>query len=92
MSARQNLMASALTLLLIGCLGCNEELGPINEPSGFRGVIRFKNWPPPDSLRDLRLVAFDAFPTDSAQILITLLAGGGRSLSVDRHKIPVVYR
>ena len=77
MTGQKHLSALALALMLVSSPGCNEEIGPLNEPSGFRGVIRFKNWPPPDSLRDLRLVAFDVFPIDSAQILITLLAGGG---------------
>jgi len=67
------------TLLLLSIVllwsGCDTGLAPINEPSGFSGVIRFKNWPPPDSVRDLRIVAFTTYPTDSAGILLTLLSG-----------------
>jgi hypothetical protein len=37
--------------------------------------MRFKNWPSADSLRELRLVVFEAVPTDSAGIILTLLAG-----------------
>lgn len=55
--------------------GCDTGLAPINEPSGFSGVIRFKNWPPADSVRDLRIVAFETYPRDSAGILLTLLSG-----------------
>lgn len=42
--------------------GCNEGLAPRIETSGISGVIRYKNWPRPDSLVDLRLVAFKNFP------------------------------
>jgi hypothetical protein len=69
--------ALLVTTIAIHSSGCNEEIGPVNGASGFSGVMRFTHWPPADSVRDLRLVAFDSFPTDSAQILITLLAGGG---------------
>jgi hypothetical protein len=55
--------------------GCDSGLAPLNEPAGFRGVIRFKNWPPPDSVVELRLVAFETFPSDSASILPGLIAG-----------------
>jgi hypothetical protein len=63
-----------LSIILLSS-GCDTGLGPINEPSGFSGVIRFKNWPPADSVRDLRIVVFEKYPSDSAGILITLLAG-----------------
>lgn len=43
-------------------IGCNEGLAPRVETSGISGTIRYKNWPPRDSLRDLRLVAFKVFP------------------------------
>jgi hypothetical protein len=60
-------------LMLFGVLvfpGCDEgiQAPPENSAaggprvSGFSGTIRYKNWPPPDSLVDLRLVAFTQFP------------------------------
>lgn len=55
--------------------GCDTGLAPLNEPAGFRGTIRFKNWPPADSVQELRLIAFSQFPSDSASILTTLLSG-----------------
>lgn len=55
--------------------GCDTGLTPLNEPSGFRGVIRFKNWPSPDSVREIRIVAFEEFPTDSTGIIATLATG-----------------
>ncbi len=64
----------ALHLLFLSS-GCDTGLSPLNEPSGFRGVIRFKNWPPADSVRELRIVAFESFPSDSAGIIATLLSG-----------------
>jgi hypothetical protein len=69
--------AAAFGALLLLFAGCDSELGPLQSPSGFSGVIRFKNWPPADSVHDMRLVVFEAFPTDSAGILLTLLAGHG---------------
>lgn len=42
--------------------GCNEGLAPRVETSGITGTIRYKHWPPQDSLYDLRLVAFKHFP------------------------------
>lgn len=74
--ARLFWIPSCLMLLLMA--GCDEGLAPFDEsqPSGFSGVIRFKNWPPPDSVQELRVVAFFEYPTDSAGILNILLAGG----------------
>lgn len=67
---------SWLWLLLLALLAsCDTGLSPLNEPSGFRGVMRFRNWPPPDSVHELRLVAFESIPTDSTGILAALLAG-----------------
>ena len=57
--------------------GCDSEIGPLHGASGFSGLIRFRNWPPADSVRDMRLVAFESYPSDSAGILATLLAGHG---------------
>ncbi len=64
----------SLVVLLV-LASCNTGLSPVNEPSGFRGVVRFKNWPPPDSVRDLRIVAFESYPTDSSNIISSLLQG-----------------
>lgn len=57
-------VAAVFLILVILCLmsGCNEGLAPRIETSGITGVIRYKNWPPRDSLIDLRLVAFKKFP------------------------------
>ncbi len=64
-----------LALLLLVVPACNQELGPLNEPSGFSGVLRFRNWPPADSNYEMRLIVFDDVPTDSNFIISTLLAG-----------------
>jgi hypothetical protein len=63
--------------LLLLCAGCDSELGPLAGASGFSGIIRFKNWPSADSVHDMRIVVFEAYPNDSAGILATLLAGHG---------------
>lgn len=64
-----------LPLVLLPFLSCNTGLSPLNEPSGFRGVVRFKNWPSPDSVRELRIVAFEKLPTDSTTIIAALING-----------------
>lgn len=65
--------------ILLACAllyaGCDTGLTPLDEPSGISGVIRFTNWPPPDSCRQIRLVAFEAYPADSANILLALING-----------------
>jgi hypothetical protein len=37
--------------------------------------MRFRNWPAPDSVHELRLVAFESIPTDSTSIFAALLSG-----------------
>jgi hypothetical protein len=64
-----------LTFLLPFWSGCDTGLGPILEPSGFSGVIRFKNWPSADSVQDLRIVAFEQYPADSSRIFEVLFTG-----------------
>jgi hypothetical protein len=66
---------SSVAILMLSLSACDEGLGPLNEPSGFSGVIRFTNWPPADSVRELRLVAFTEYPNDSSGILVALLEG-----------------
>ncbi|HUI10235.1 MAG TPA: hypothetical protein VL221_07900 [Bacteroidota bacterium] len=83
---RAVILAASLAL----CGGCNEELGPVNSPSGFGGTIRFRNWPSPDSLHDMRIVAFVSYPADSANILSTLLAGGGAVYPAIGTKFPTM--
>jgi hypothetical protein len=44
---------------------CDKGLSPFDTDSGFAGIsgtIYFKNWPPADSLFDIRIVAFREFP------------------------------
>jgi hypothetical protein len=53
-------------LLIPGCdkgIQAPPETAPGGaEQQGFSGVIRYSNWPPTDSLVDLRLIAFKTFP------------------------------
>ncbi|MEW6509881.1 MAG: hypothetical protein AB1428_02860 [Bacteroidota bacterium] len=64
-----------LLACVVVCAGCDTGLSPLDEPSGFTGIIRFRNWPPPDSVRELRLVAFETYPSDSSSILLSLVSG-----------------
>jgi hypothetical protein len=72
------LLTALCCFILLLSAGCDDGLAPFDEsqPSGFSGIIRFKNWPPPDSVQELRVVAFFELPTDSAGLLNVLLAGG----------------
>jgi hypothetical protein len=70
------LLSVLLVVVLLSPGGCDTGLAPLNEPSGFSGVITFKNWPPPDSVQELRVIAFLEIPSDSASILQVLLSGG----------------
>ncbi len=62
---------------LVFIIGCNQGLSPDESvvgqgPSGIAGTLRFTNWPPPDSLFDLRVVVFKVFPpTDILSALLT---------------------
>jgi len=68
----------AVVLLLLS--GCDRGLAPpAPEPwtefSGFSGTIHFKNWPPLDSVQELRVVAFRHYPSDSSSIFQLLVSG-----------------
>src|SRR5512141_100124 len=66
-----------IAVLFFSYSGCDKGLEPPTGESGFSGVIRFKNWPSADSVREIRLVAFEEYPSDSSGILLTLLSGRG---------------
>ncbi|MBI1804468.1 MAG: hypothetical protein HY033_01415 [Ignavibacteriae bacterium] len=59
-----------LSIILLGTVmfaGCHEGLAPASaSPTvssyGIRGVITFKNWPPADSVHDLRLGILQNYP------------------------------
>jgi hypothetical protein len=74
---RRTLAVASSLLLLTVTPSCDFDTGlaPINEPSGFSGTIRFVNWPSADSVRNIRLVAFETYPSDSAGIIPALLSG-----------------
>ncbi len=55
------------------CAGCDKGLNP--DPSGFSGTIHLINWPPPDSVWELRLVAFKNPPTDSSNLFLEWTRG-----------------
>ena len=69
---------------LVPC-GCDQGLAP--EPAapsthvyGIRGVITFKNWPPADSVRDLRLAVLQNYPVENLVNEVLL----GRARFTDR--------
>ena len=72
---RIRIVATVVAVCITLLSGCHEGLAPLNEISGFKGVIYYKNWPPPDSTLELRLVAFNDSPADRSVILEALLSG-----------------
>lgn len=55
---------------------CDTGLAPLTErDTGFSGVIHFKNWPLSGTLKELRLVAFKKYPSDSTYILLAVAQG-----------------
>jgi hypothetical protein len=63
---------------LLLCPACDQGLSPegSSHPTpvyGFRGTVHFKNWPPRDSIVDLRVVSFKHHP--SQNILDDVLQG-----------------
>ena len=60
----------ALLLCLVVVCTCDhglnpENIGPEIQLTGISGTITFQNWPPADSLYNLRIVAFTVFPPQS---------------------------
>jgi len=67
-------LSGALRILLLCCLvGCGQKfdggLSPPTDITGFSGTIYFKNWPDGSLLYELRMVAFNTYPSDSALII-----------------------
>jgi hypothetical protein len=67
-----NTLFSLWLFLFFGLIlsGCNRGLAPVQSSStarpGFGGTVRFVSaWPPPDSVQDIRVVAFYNYPPTS---------------------------
>lgn len=71
MKARFSLVVVLILFLVLP--GCDKGLNP--DPSGFSGTIYLTNWPPPDSVWELRLVAFRNPPTDSSNLILEWAKG-----------------
>lgn len=56
--------------------GCDQGLQPLVHQHGLAGTVYFTNWPPADSLLDLRLVAFRNYP--SGNLVQEILGGNAR--------------
>lgn len=71
------LSSFALAMLLTACGGLDPTVVP--SFTGISGTITYVGgasaWPTPDSVFEVRVVAFDVRPTDPSQILGALLAG-----------------
>jgi hypothetical protein len=51
-----------MLLLIYLANSCDHGLAPPEARTGISGVIRYHNWPPADSLVDLRLIVFNNYP------------------------------
>jgi hypothetical protein len=58
----KNLLFILLLFLLCLQTSCDHGLKPPEARTGISGVIRYQNWPPADSLIDLRLIVFNNYP------------------------------
>ncbi|MDH3251614.1 MAG: hypothetical protein OEM41_02415, partial [Ignavibacteria bacterium] len=53
----------AITFSITACnKGIESEPQAATGPGAMTGLVTYRNWPSPDSLRDLRIVAFRSFP------------------------------
>src|ERR1043166_2340739 len=70
----------AFFFVLLLSPACEQGLSPesLQHPTstyGIKGTVHFRNWPPQDSIVDLRVVSFKHLP--SQNILDEVLQGGG---------------
>ena len=66
-----------LVVLSVSLLGCTHGLEPISVQPGFSGTVRFISaWPPPDSVHDIRVVAFYHYPPQN--IIGDVLGGNAK--------------
>lgn len=84
---RKRLFFTLLIVLLLAYSGCDKGLVPPppvppidpNAPTGFGGIIRFRNWPPLDSVdlvvQELRIAAFKDAPVDTSGLFFELVRG-----------------
>jgi hypothetical protein len=66
---KTNVLIGLLICILGIMASCDHGLQPTDknesEVTGISGMITYRNWPPPDSLKDLRLVVFKYYPPDN---------------------------
>nr|BCX01295.1 MAG: hypothetical protein KatS3mg041_1341 [Bacteroidota bacterium] len=70
--ATMALLAGGLLFLLVLLFGCDHGISPPPPPDygAIRGSVYIRSpWPPRDSVRDLRFVAFRIVPRDTADFL-----------------------
>jgi hypothetical protein len=73
---RKSVHTGLLGLAMVLLSGCDKGLVPTEPPPGpgaLSGLITYANWPPADSLFDLRIVAFRDFPPEG--IVSSVLSG-----------------
>lgn len=71
-------------LVFLFVIKCEHGLSPDNAEilNGIRGVITYEdNWPPPDSLKEMRVIAFQDFPPGN--IFADILSGKAKAFPTD---------
>lgn len=74
---------------IVSFLNCDKGLSPYDKPpekSEISGTVYFKNWPPPDSLFDIRVVIFREYPPQN--IVGEILSGNAIFFPSQNDTIP----
>jgi hypothetical protein len=79
-------LVTILFLLMILTSACDHGLAPPEDntpkkPTGISGTLYFKNWPLPDSLFNIKLVAFRDYPP--GDLMNEVISGNARTLPTD---------
>ena len=73
----RRLVLLIVLLITLSGLSCDQGLSPgSTAPYGLRGVVKFKHWPPVDSVLDLRIAVLQHYPVQN--IPGEVLAGRAR--------------
>ena len=82
----KNFIFTGLFVLVLFFSACDHGLAPSGgkapeKPTGISGVLYFKNWPPPDSVFNIKLVAFRNYPPEN--MMDEVVSGNAKTLPTD---------
>ena len=74
---KKSTVEGLLILISISLAGCSHGISPLTVQPGFGGTIHFTStWPPSDSVKDIRVVAFYHYPP--VDIIGEVLSGAAK--------------